>query len=156
MTRILIAMIVVGGLMIYWGYQEMSLASKTEATAQTITCQDLSDSGPGDNANVQMSEFLLCTMSYVYEGVGNSDTTYKTVWVPAVPLNGDYHQQLMTMIDGEGNLIGDPPMPRDLGVLSRLPMRPTITPSSIWPTGTRSAGLSSTRSHRSDRTRRRS
>ena len=117
MIRIVIAMIVFGGVMMYWGYQELSLASKTDPTPQAITCQELSDSGPGDNANVVMSDFLLCTMAYVYEGVGSSDTTYKTVWVPAVPLGGTYHQKILAMLDAEGNLVGEPPLPRDLSVL---------------------------------------
>lgn len=117
MFRILIAMIIGGGFMVYFGFQEMSLASKTESTPQVISCQDLSEAGPGDNANVEMSEFMLCTMSFVYEAIGSSDTAYKTVWVPAVPLNGEYHQQLLSMLDDEGNLVGEPPMPKDLGVL---------------------------------------
>lgn len=115
--RILLVLVVLGGFMTYWGYQEMSLASKTEPTPQAISCQDLSDSGPGDNANVEMSDFLLCTMSYVYEGIGSSDTVYKTVWIPAVPLNGEYHQKLLALLDDEGNLTSEPPMPRSLGVL---------------------------------------
>jgi hypothetical protein len=117
MYRIVIAMIVLGGVLTYWGYQEMSLASKTDPTPQEITCQELSDSGPGDNAHVVMSDFLLCTMAYVYEGVGDSDTAYKTVWVPAVPLGGAYHQMLLSMLDDEGNLQGNMPLPRDLAVL---------------------------------------
>ncbi len=117
-------MIVLGGLMVYWGYQEMSLASKTDATPQTITCQALSDSGPGDNANVVMSDFLLCTMAYVYEGVGSSDSVYSTVWVPAVPLDGTYHRLLKSMLDEEGNIVGDLPMPTDLAVLVKTSKTP--------------------------------
>jgi len=118
MIRITLAMVIFGGVMIYWGYQEMSLSAKADTTPQTITCGDLSDAGPGDNAHVEMTDFLLCSMSYVYETKGSNDSVYKTVWVPAVPLGGVYHEKILSMLDEEGNFTGDDmPVPKNLNVL---------------------------------------
>lgn len=118
MFRLAIGMVVVGCILGFMGYQEMSLASKTDKTPQTISCRALSSNGPGDNANVVMTDFLLCSMAYVYETISQNDDTYKTVWVPAVPLGGAYHQKILSMIDQDGNFMGDQvPIPRDLHVL---------------------------------------
>ena len=82
---------------------------------QAITCADLRDKGPGDNAHIRLQDFLLCSFAYVYEE--RSPGNWSKVWVPAVPIGGAYHQQLLTKIDAQGNLVGDLPMPTNVKVI---------------------------------------
>ena len=112
--RFLIAIVIVGGMLVFWGVQEVMLRSAASDEPQTITCQQLAEAGPGENAHVTMENFILCDFAYVYE---EKDNRWQKVWVPAVPLGGEYHQKLASMIDEQGNLVGNMPMPRNVNVI---------------------------------------
>lgn len=118
MGRFLIAMVVGGGVLAFLGVQELRLASEAKPEPQTLTCEALGQNGPGDNAHIIMSDFLLSPGGFVYEG-DKAGTTYKTVWIPAVPLEGEYHRELKALLDSEGNLPDNIPAPRDLRVILR-------------------------------------
>lgn len=117
MGRLKLIAIVVGAVMAWLGYQEFKLGAVASATPQTISCAELEASGPGDNAHVVMTEFLLLEQAFVYESRENSPRWQK-VWIPALPLGGEFHQQLLTLVDSEGNLPpGDLPLPKTIRVI---------------------------------------
>jgi hypothetical protein len=101
MFRIKIAMIVGGLVLAFWGIQEFRLSQEAKETPQTISCGDLSAKGPGGNANIVMTDSLICIDSFVYEAKKNG-TTWNKVWVPVVPMDGEYVQQIREMIQKNG------------------------------------------------------
>ncbi|MCG3138202.1 MAG: hypothetical protein HJJLKODD_02063 [Phycisphaerae bacterium] len=112
MNRFTLAMIIGGGALIYFGIQESRLSSAAGKTPQTMTCQELSDKGPGENAHVIMTDFLLWDEQFVYESKSSSSSSsWTNVWVPAIPLNGDFHKKLLSMIGEDGELTGSLPEP---------------------------------------------
>ena len=111
-------MLVGGCVLLFLGVQEVRLASGAKAKARDITCAELGEKGPGDNAHVRMGEFLLCEFSFVYESKEGQSDRYERVWVPAVPLEGEYHRQLRQHVEEKGAAAAaDLPMPRDLRVV---------------------------------------
>jgi hypothetical protein len=116
MFRLKIAIVVIGGVLTFFGFQELRLRSVVKSDPQTITCADLGEHGPGDNANVIMSDFLLCDFSYVYEQREHS-RNWEKVWVPAVPLEGEYHQMILSRLKPDGSIDGEIPPPKDVKVI---------------------------------------
>lgn len=102
-------LLIIGGVLVYFGVQEFRLRGAAKAEPQLITCAELAENGPGDNAHVIMSDFLLVVLAYVYEG--KTDGPWSKVWVPAVPLGGHYHQGLLDKMDADGNIEGPIAMP---------------------------------------------
>jgi hypothetical protein len=84
-TRIIIALLVGGGLLVFKGAQELMLASSASDAAQDITCADLGASGPGDNAHVRVTNFVSLS-NYVYRK-SESGGDWQTVWLPIAPPN---------------------------------------------------------------------
>jgi hypothetical protein len=81
-SRLPILLIVFGVGLGIWGGKEAMLASSALATAQDISCADLSANGPGDNVHVRVKDFK-CVSHYVYLKSTTGD--WKTVWFPIVP-----------------------------------------------------------------------
>jgi hypothetical protein len=85
---------VVGGAVLgFFGYQEMRLARAAKADPQTLTCKELSEKGPGDNAHVRMTDAYLVLRSFAIqtkEKDGPDASTWEKAWIPAVPADGDY------------------------------------------------------------------
>jgi hypothetical protein len=114
MGRILLVMILLGGALVYVGVQEKRLAAASKPEPQNVTCAELIKNGPGDNAHVVMSDYLILD-SLCYE-TGRSGKAWTTVWVPAVPFGGEYHKQIIDAAKA-GNLNAQIPTPRDFRVL---------------------------------------
>jgi hypothetical protein len=115
MSRIKLLMVIGGVVMVYFGIQESRLANQASATPRMMTCAELAANGPGDNAHIGMSKFLLCEQAFVFEGSKRSEA-YKTVWVPAVPADGEYVRTIRSMMQTIGKLDTLPP-PTDIRVL---------------------------------------
>ena len=116
MGRILLAMLVGGGVLVFFGVQEMRLAKAAKAQPQSITAADLIQSGPGDNAHVLMKDFLMCDFAYVYQS-SKKGGDWKNVWVPVVPVGGEYHKKILSMVKPDGSFEGTPPMPTDIRLI---------------------------------------
>ena len=112
--RLKLILVIAGIACIFFGVQEIRLRSAADEIPQEITCADLEANGPGDNAHVVLSDFILCDFAYVYE---EKNSKWSKVWIPAVPLGGEYHQQLLSMLDDQGNLTGELPMPNNVSVI---------------------------------------
>jgi hypothetical protein len=79
-NRITLGMIIGGGVMGFFGSQELLLASRASATPQDITCEQLGKTGYGRNAHVRVHDFLVMP-NYVYKEEEHS-TKWQDVWVP--------------------------------------------------------------------------
>ncbi len=92
MVRLKLALIIGGGVLVFFGIQEWRLGSGCKSEAQKIKCSDLEAKGPGENAHIILTDFCLPNSSIIY----NKDTKsgkYTCIWVPAVPNEGDYVKQ---------------------------------------------------------------
>ncbi len=119
MSRFWLVMVIGGGMLIYFGVQELRLAGVAKAEPQPITVAKLAAHGPGDNAHIRLGEFLLCEGAYVYEEE-SSGGTWSRVWIPAVPLGGPYHEKLLEAYQADPASVMDVPMPTDLNVIVEL------------------------------------
>jgi hypothetical protein len=81
--RLLFALVIAGGVLVFAGVQEYRLSKVAKAEPQTITCAQLASKGPGENAHVRLTEFEF-TENYVYQEQKRS-TEWKVSYVPAVP-----------------------------------------------------------------------
>lgn len=81
MARLWFALIILGGVLAFMGYKEIRLSSHSKTEAQKITCADLAKNGPGDNANVSVTDFMLgqnfCAVTDKYD-----KAKFKTVYIP--------------------------------------------------------------------------
>ncbi len=81
MWRLLLGMVIGGGVLMFMGYKEFKLSAMADSEPQEITCQALTENGPGENMYVTMTEYV--TAEYmVYRG--NSDSgPWSMVYLPA-------------------------------------------------------------------------
>jgi hypothetical protein len=117
-ARLWLGLMCLGGLLIFLGIRETRLNAVAQAEPQRISCAQLESRGPGDNAHVLMTDFLMCDF-YVYEeGVGSR---WERAWVPVVPLGGEYHRQLVELTGPNGEIEGEMPPPPDFKVIVEFP-----------------------------------
>lgn len=119
MSRLQIILIIAGLMISYTGYQESQLAGLAAEIPQELTLAELEQNGPGDNAHLLVSDFVLCTWDYVYV---EKRSSWSEVWIPAVPLYGEYFQGLLESTDETGYWPDDFefPAPDDVRVLMKL------------------------------------
>lgn len=116
MFRLKIGMVVIGCVLAFFGFKEYKLGQVAKAEPTTITCAALASNGPGENAHVKMSDFLMSD-SMVYE---EKNGKWQKVWVPAVPMGGEFHKKVLAMIDEDGNLKGEIPVPTNIKIILKL------------------------------------
>ena len=117
MIRIKLLMIVGGIVLLVFGIQEYRLASEAAQTAQSITCADLAAKGPGANAHVNVTNALICEQAFVYEAKKNTPDTWNKVWVPAVPIDGEFVKTVNELMLQTGGKLEHLPPPTDIRVL---------------------------------------
>lgn len=111
--RLLVGVMVIGGVLFFVGFQDWRLATKAHGTPQAISAAQLEGNGPGPNAHIRMSDFLMCEWSYVYETSSRSaNSPWKTVWVPVVPLDSPYAHSLSQLPPG-----AEPPTPPNIRII---------------------------------------
>lgn len=92
MGRIALLMAVGGAVLLFWGYQEWSLAAQAKAEPQSITCRSLAEDGPGENAHITLTDFIT-GQQMVYEAeTKNRNGPWNAVWLPAVGQGGQSKQ----------------------------------------------------------------
>jgi hypothetical protein len=116
LARIFLLLVIFGGVILYVGIKEWRLSQAASPNPQTITCDQLEKKGPGNNLHVVLTDFILCEGSYVYQGSKNDNSRWTKVWIPAVPIDGEYVQQLKRMI-AENKTSGEIPKPKNLKVI---------------------------------------
>ena len=95
--RLLGGLLIGGAVLTYFGFNNwrLHLASGTQPTPTTLA--DLANHRGADNAHVVMSDFLVAG-SYVYEQ-DKKGGNYKTVYLPVLPLDGEYAHGLAEWYD---------------------------------------------------------
>lgn len=117
-ARLWVGVMLLGAVFIAKGFNFMRLNETSSAIPQEITCAELAENGPGDNAHVRMTDFILCDGYVVETGrFGGWDRA----WVPAVPLGGKYHQRLIELAGPDGVIEGKKPLPRRIRVIVEFP-----------------------------------
>jgi len=78
------------------GTKENKIAAVASPEPQKIKCSELEAKGPGSNAHILLTDFLLCD-DYAYEGKKDAGgrETWERVWIPAVAKDGAYVQELI-------------------------------------------------------------
>ena len=112
--RLKIVIIVLGIGLVGWSAEERKLASLCKAAAASVSCARLGDKGVSDNAHVELTDFILAP-NLVYSKDKNSER-WDQIWVPAVPVDSPYVQQLATAV-AAGKKIEDTPMPKPVHVI---------------------------------------
>jgi hypothetical protein len=108
--RIVLVILVLGGVVFFVGFNEWRLATKAHAVPQRISAADLEAHGPGNNAHIVLSNFLVCEGAFVYETEKTGGKEHwKRVWVPAVPSDSAYAQQVAQAM--QGPIVHQPPPP---------------------------------------------
>jgi hypothetical protein len=83
-VRIGILVLIGGVAMGYWSYSEADITSRSSENPETITLQQLIARGPNGNANVVLTDFVLCA-NCVFLHVDQSPSWMK-LWIPVVPI----------------------------------------------------------------------
>lgn len=98
-----------------YGYQELRLSKTAKPEAQVLTCQELADKGPGDNAHVRLTRFVASTWSFVYR---EKRGKWTEVFVPAVPRDSAYAQEVEALLEQDPD--AQIPPPKDVRVVLKL------------------------------------
>jgi len=114
--RILLIVAILGAVGAWYGFKEFRLAGAASQTPKTISCKDLEANGPGENAHVNVTDFLLCPNGFVYQSQKNS-TRWSKIWVPAVPLDGVFVEQLRKSMSADGKLPSNIPAPKNVRII---------------------------------------
>ncbi len=127
MRGLAIFLLIFGALFIGLYFEDQRLRAGALAEPQDLTCAELADRGPGDNSYVRLSECIPSLGDFVVEEVEGSQT-YRKIWLPLFPLEGDYGRQLGELIEAEerGDIPEDPEATRIRIILestSCCPMR---------------------------------
>lgn len=119
MVRLIIALLVIGCMVAYFGFREFQLGQAASPNAKHISCAELGSKGPGDNAHVLLENHVLCQSGFVYESKnGNASERWTTIWIPAVPIDGEYVQEIKRLMEvSNGKRAGSLPLPKDVHVL---------------------------------------
>ena len=104
---------------LYLGVQEWRLSRSARATPEHLTCEQLGDHGPGDNAHVIMSDLMLCDSAYVYRPEREGSPLWAEAWIPAVPRGSAYCQEIARLKQADRKRRTFPP-PDDFRVLVKL------------------------------------
>ena len=91
MGRFVLALIIGGCFSCFYAWRESKLASHADSTPQRISAAELIAKGPGDNANIELTDYLDLSYSFVVQEKGSR---WIKCWVPVVELNGPFHNQL--------------------------------------------------------------
>lgn len=112
----IIVLIVAGGVLLYIGLREFRMMQAAAAEPQTISCAELEKNGPGDNSHVIMEDFILLEQAFVYAAETGSNT-WTQLYIPALPIGGAYHLQILSMRDENGQLPENTPIPENIGII---------------------------------------
>jgi hypothetical protein len=114
MVRLKIALMILGGVVGFFGIQEWRLATAAKPTPQRLSAAQLVDKGPGKNAHILLTNYTAAGNDFVYE---ENKRTHKwqKVWIPLQPDGGLFGLQpggpvrilfKSKKASGEGDLAG--------------------------------------------------
>lgn len=121
MVRVALVLIVLGGVLGFIGFKEARLGEGASAEPQHMTAQELIDNGPGENVHLILHEFVACEFSYVvFTDEGRDEGPYEKVFIPILAEGGQWHRAVLELVDEDGNLPRNVPMPEDIRVIAKL------------------------------------
>ena len=96
MTRLILAAVVGGCVLSYFGFNHWRLAQKCEPTPSEITIATLFEEGPDgiENAHVTLSEFMPSD-GFVYQTEDDKPSVWTHVYVPVTEFDSDYGRELI-------------------------------------------------------------
>ena len=97
MIRIVLAFMIGGGVLMYFGFREMQLSSVADTEPQTITAADLIANGPGENAHVKVTDFTLLLHETLMLTPEDNPNQYDKVWAPVIPIDDPYVGQILAL-----------------------------------------------------------
>jgi hypothetical protein len=100
--RLVLGFIVGGIAVIAMGVREVQLWSASSETPQRMTCRQLAERGPGANANVVLTDFLVGQQVCWWKNDRNSPGGWDAVWVPLAPSDGPLTRVSMTDVTSGG------------------------------------------------------
>lgn len=80
--RIVLALLIGGGVLVFLGIKEMRLSGAAQAEPQTLTCEQLAKDGPGENAHVVITDFEPLILEAVTEVKENNEDHFLKIWIP--------------------------------------------------------------------------
>lgn len=107
-NRITLAMVIGGGVLMFFGINEWRLASGASDAPQDITIAQLEAKGYGDNAHVRITNCTIAA-NFVYHfeqvnGKPKKEGEYTEIFAPLVPIDSEYAKQLQVAIQkGDGS-----------------------------------------------------
>ena len=99
MIRFAIALMVGGGFLAFFGYNENKLASAADTEPQTISAADLMANGYGDNAHVIVTDFQLITWETIVLTPEDNENKFEKVWAPVITADDPYMEELRALPD---------------------------------------------------------
>ena len=118
--RIRAILILFGVMLFVMGFRELQLRGLAKSAPQLISCENLADDGPGGNAFVRLSDYMLCDFDFVYASEDEAGRKWTDAWVPVVPSDGAYAREVQ-QIRAEYGDNADFPSPQDFNVILWLP-----------------------------------
>jgi hypothetical protein len=77
----------IGAALLTLGVKEVRLAAAAAASPQRITCRELAEAGPGANAHVILTDFVVARNGAYYK-TNKDQADWTTIWLPLLPRGG--------------------------------------------------------------------
>jgi hypothetical protein len=85
--RLILIGLGIGAALLTWGVKEVRLAAAAAASPQRITCRELAEAGPGVNAHVILTDFVVAKNGAYYKS-NKDQADWTTIWLPLLPRGG--------------------------------------------------------------------
>jgi hypothetical protein len=85
--RLILIGLGIGAALLTWGVKEVRLAAAAAASPQRLTCRELAEAGPGANAHVILTDFVVATNGAYYKS-NKDQADWTTIWLPLLPRGG--------------------------------------------------------------------
>lgn len=82
--RIVTLFLALGAVLTWFGVRETKLAAASSATPQPLSCRDLALRGPGANAYVTLTDFVVARNGAYYKR-DQDQSDWSTIWLPLLP-----------------------------------------------------------------------
>ncbi len=95
--RLMIGLLVFGGILIFWGFQEMRVGGEAKSKPQEISVEKLVKDGYGDNAYVTVTDYVVSDYGVV-ESKDETPNLFTKIWMVVYPDNREDSDNLPVLI----------------------------------------------------------
>lgn len=114
-SNIAFGFIIAGVLLSVLGYRNMKIDSVAKQKPQAMTCAELEENGPADNAHIVLTDFYVCDFSYVVE---ERNFKWERAFVPVLPKGSGAHLAIVRAMRDQSERVE---LPSDIRVILKLP-----------------------------------